>query len=93
MTEIKLTKRIKYAEDVYKELTERAGFPPDLASDFLNNVPDADAVEVVHGRWENYPGHIYRRCSLCKVEWEKPRFNIRANYCPNCGAKMDAKEE
>ena len=42
------------------------------------------------GRWENYPSHMHRRCSICKVEWEKPRFNIRANYCPNCGAKMEA---
>ena len=41
------------------------------------------------GRWENYPSHLYRRCSVCKVEWEKQRFNIRANYCPNCGAKME----
>lgn len=44
---------------------------------------------VRHGKWENYPSHTHRRCSLCKMEWEKPRFNIRANYCPNCGAKME----
>lgn len=53
MAEIKLAKRIKYAADVYKELIERAGFPLDLASDFLNNIPDADAAPVVHGRWES----------------------------------------
>ncbi len=44
---------------------------------------------VRHGKWENYPSHAYRRCSLCKKEWEKPKFNVRANYCPNCGAKME----
>ena len=59
----------------------------------IDEAPTLDVEPVRHGRWENYPGHIYRRCSLCKVEWEKPKFNIRANYCPNCGAKMDAKEE
>ena len=41
------------------------------------------------GRWENYPSYLYRRCSVCKVEWEKQRCNIRANYYPNCGAKME----
>ena len=40
------------------------------------------------GQWENYPSHNNRRCSECKVEWDKPRFNVRANYCPNCGADM-----
>ena len=41
------------------------------------------------GKWENYPSHYYRRCSVCKVEFEKPRFNIRAKFCPNCGAEME----
>jgi hypothetical protein len=97
MAEIKLTKRIKYAEDVYKELTERAGFPLDLACDFLNNIPDADAVEVVHGRWEHkfYPTVWYDPgeppewvCSVCQ-----DRAYNTYDFCPNCGAKMDAKEE
>lgn len=48
-----------------------------------------EVAEVRHGEWENYPSHSYRRCSICKMEWEKPRFNTRSNYCPNCGAKMD----
>lgn len=33
------------------------------------------------GRW------IYAKCNLCgKVQ------DVRSNYCPNCGAKMDRKE-
>ena len=59
----------------------------------IENAPSVDAEPVRNGQWENYPNHIYRRCSLCKVEWEKARFNIRANYCPNCGAKMDGGAE
>lgn len=55
----------------------------------LKDIDAVDAEPVKHGRWENYPSHAFRRCSICKVEWEKPRFNIRANYCPNCGTKMD----
>ena len=54
----------------------------------IQTAPTVDAEPVRHGKWENYPSHTHRRCSLCKMEWEKPRFNIRANYCPNCGAKM-----
>lgn len=48
-----------------------------------------EAKEVVHGRWELYPSSMYRRCSVCKMEYDRPKFNVRANYCPNCGAKMD----
>lgn len=58
----------------------------------LQYAPTIDAVPAVHGRWENYPSHAYRRCSMCKAEWEKQKFNIRAKYCPNCGAKMDQEE-
>ena len=54
----------------------------------LEKCPTVDAVPVVHGRWELYPSHMHRRCSVCKVEYDKPKFNIRANYCPNCGADV-----
>ena len=40
--------------------------------------PTIDAVEVVHGQWENGNG---TNCG--QVDFSKP------NYCPNCGAKMD----
>ena len=55
----------------------------------LDRVPTVDAVEVVHGQWELYPSSMHRRCSVCKMEYDRPKFNVRANYCPNCGAKMD----
>lgn len=48
-----------------------------------------EAEPVRHAQWESYPGRAYRRCSLCKKEFEKAKFGVRANYCPNCGAKMD----
>ena len=94
MTEIKLTKRVKYAGDVFKELTEKAGFPIDLAADFLNNIPDADAVPAVHGRWIEHPDD---RCSLFNG-WECSECKQivsggKGNYCPNCGAKMDGGAE
>lgn len=54
----------------------------------ISHIPTVDAEPVRHGRWETYPSHAHRRCSVCKAEWDKPKFNIHANYCPNCGAKM-----
>ena len=60
--------------------------------DLLKQVKEVDAVEVVHGRWED------GECTACG-------FDIRdmidgesefrswvwecVPYCPNCGAKMD----
>ena len=44
--------------------------------------PDVDAEHVRHGRWEHG-----MQCNFCKqVDTAKP------NYCPNCGARMDAEE-
>ena len=70
---------------------------------YLDALPTVDAVEVVHGRWEDMFGSKYAnpryRCSACK---EKALYRLKKNgldqweevqaltdYCPNCGAKMD----
>ena len=66
----------------------------------IDQMPTADAVEVVHGRWRKYTddrfngydnaGRIrYRKvysyeCSNCGRN-----VAVKSNYCPNCGAKMD----
>ena len=62
------------------------------AEQLLDEIPIADVVPVVHGKWEcNKP------CPVCGgdrfegldadiwADWEPP-------YCPNCGAKMDGGE-
>lgn len=60
--------------------------------------PTVDAVEVVHGRWEemHYEGGIldgtnFDRCSVCGYErvFDNPALKTVFKYCPNCGAKMD----
>ena len=51
-----------------------------------------DAVEMVHGRWEQrkiidwFGTKICFRCTECKTHWD-----ANTNYCPNCGAKMDGE--
>ena len=50
---------------------------------------NADVAPVRHGRWEVIDAEEPRRygCSKCKrLSWHME------NYCPNCGARMDAKE-
>ena len=54
-----------------------------------------DAVEVVHGRWEENvviqaeTMTLYDyTCSECSIV-----TNRESNYCPNCGAKMDGERK
>ena len=58
----------------------------------VQSLPAADVAPVRHGRWErvDYGNGLYNyHCSSCR---HIPRGNIRSNYCPNCGAKMDGGE-
>ena len=49
----------------------------------ISDIPGADVAPVVHGhRVDN--GGSYARCSQCDGV-----LPLCANYCPNCGAKMD----
>ena len=53
----------------------------------INNIPAADVTPMVHGRWEPYRKNL-GKCSECGEV-----VQIRSNYCPNCGAKMDLTED
>ena len=65
-----------------------------LVRSIIYRTPTADVAPVVHGRWvekEKYTFGIMYDCSLCEN-----RILDNGNpwhYCPNCGAKMDEKEE
>ena len=75
-------------------------FDPDMAricfaiSIFIENMKAADVQPVKHGRWNRY-----ETCSICGVSksyffycTETGDWDGDWNYCPNCGAKMDADE-
>ena len=72
----------------------------ELGVSFGQKKPDIQVVR--HGRWIMRGGYI--RCSECdaKTLWKDAGGTsgfsheyeqVRANYCPNCGAKMDAEVE
>lgn len=51
--------------------------------DIFSEIPAADVAPVVHGHKVD-DGGFYARCSQCDGV-----LTLCANYCPNCGAKMD----
>ena len=61
----------------------------------IDDCPTVDAVEVVHGKWEEQKEYDFKArdyylsgytCSCCGLWY----LNVKKyNYCPNCGAKMD----
>ena len=69
----------------------------------LQNLPATDVVKVRHGRWiedeRTYPGPGLKNnlCSACGEvagAWKEGLEPGRKwAYCPNCGAKMDRKED
>ena len=75
----------------------------DLIKEVVDNAPQVDAVEVVHGRWEDKWGGKYANphyvCSNCKKSaLYKCDYQVigtglwmqdLTDYCPNCGAKKD----
>lgn len=65
----------------------------------ISQTPAADVAPVRHGRWmttDAYPHHLY--CSVCYKTYAKNakwvnELDLPTNYCPNCGARMDADKE
>ena len=58
-----------------------------LVRSIIYRTPIADVAPVRHGRWKRY-GKNLGECSECGEI-----VSVRSNYCPNCGAKMDEKED
>ena len=71
--------------------------------DIMSDIPAADVAPVRHGRWiedeRTYPGPGLKNnlCSACGEvagAWKEGLEPGRKwAYCPNCGAKMDRKED
>ena len=68
----------------------------DYLREIIESVPAADVVPVVHGHWIWHEEEFEYECSACHCRFDyNHTFEIfdhgfqYANYCPNCGAKMD----
>ena len=60
----------------------------------LEKQTKADVVEVKHGHWiyeKTYYTADECNCSLCG-QLMTTAHNVRMNYCPKCGAKMDEEK-
>ncbi len=57
----------------------------------VDSQPTVDAVEVVHGRWDDSFDGITPYCTACGRSHDC--MNRTPNFCPNCGAKMDGGNE
>lgn len=81
---------------------EECGCSPKWIAKRIRNqeaFPAADVAPVRHGRWmvtDGYPHRLY--CSVCyktyakNVKWVE-ELDLPVNYCPECGALMDGKED
>ena len=68
------------------ELAERTYFKRIIA-----DLPAADVAPVRHGRWNDWEV-FWKECSCCQYRTQK--INAREYFfCPNCGAKMDERNE
>ena len=56
----------------------------------IEDIPAADVATVRHGRWESHQmgRWIYAKCSECGTV-----HDVKSNFCPHCGAKMDKEEQ
>lgn len=87
-----LNKRIKKLEDQINGLNR--GNTDIFSHETIENEEDADTVQ--HGHWidhtsEVFPADSTIECSVCH-EHESASL-AHDNYCPNCGIKMDGKED
>lgn len=65
------------------------------AKSFIETAEIADVREVRHGKWISNELGGYKWAYYCsECDWvDGYPFNNRHKYCPNCGAKMDGKEQ
>lgn len=68
-----------------------------IGQGFVMSAPTIDAAPVVHARWIHpVPGDGAPYCSNCKKYsplWTPYYGFSDSDYCPCCGAKMDAMED
>ena len=60
----------------------------------IEDMPTADVAPVRHGQWEEASDGDGIVCPFCRTDFCTIIYDTEYfNYCPNCGAKMDEKED
>ena len=82
--------------DVLKIYENEGAFDYVTPEDIMK-IPSADVEPVRHGRWESFDEHSWTvnfacRCQICGWLVNSTQALAFA-YCPNCGARMDGKEQ
>lgn len=57
----------------------------------IEDMPAADVAPVRHGHWNT--GYFHDRVCSCCLHPDNDINDYAHSYCPNCGAKMDEKED
>jgi hypothetical protein len=94
---IEREKAVNICTNQYKECLRKSDWCGDTVAwniGFgIKQLPAADVVPVVHGRWvdnvdENgFLCNVWRKCSACGCL----NYSKKPPYCPNCGARMDGE--
>lgn len=102
-----MSKDTIYREDAIKAINLRARIPHDVASahyasmaiNAIHSVPSADRPQgewVKHDDERDYCSrckHIFKTRTITQQDkWTRYIDDLGYNYCPNCGAKMFAKD-
>ena len=93
--------RLIDADSIQEELTVMilylGGTPKgeciEYAHDLIDAQPTIDATPMVHAHWVDQKHGVYK-CSNCGNFLDFSGVNAGrgdANYCPNCGAKMEVE--
>ena len=62
-----------------------------LVRSIVYRTPAADVAPVRHGHWDT--GYFHDRVCSCCLHPDNDINDYAHSYCPNCGAKMDEKED
>ena len=82
------------ANNLIEEIREERCYNCRNFKDMIEDMPAADVAPVRHGRWEEASDGDGIVCPFCRTDFCTIIYDTEYfNYCPNCGAKMDEKED
>ena len=80
-------------KELMNDTPEQVGYSLEDAADCIRYMDAADVALVRHGRWEEASDGDGIVCPFCRTDFCTIIYDTEYfNYCPNCGAKMDEKE-